>query len=203
MKAKILKIVAAVVLVALVLTAATLFFPKDQTPVPEYTPTHYADIVVEDFGTITVALAGDVAPKTVENFVALAQSGFYDGLTFHRVARYYMIQGGCPNGDGTGDSDATIPGEFAENGIENPLPAIKGAIVMARKNDYNSASCQFFLIHENVTHLSGLYAVFGYITEGFDVVDEICRTVIPLDRNGDVPKEDQPVIKTITIRPAA
>ncbi len=162
--------------------------------------TTYADIVIENYGTITVALDGNTAPKTVENFVSLAEEGFYDGLTFHRIMDGFMMQGGDPNGDGTGGSENTIIGEFEDNGYENPLSHTRGAISMARSNDYDSASSQFFIVHEDSLSLDGQYAVFGYVTEGMDVVDKICTSVEPIDDNGTIPSEEQPVIVSVTIR---
>ncbi len=170
------------------------------TGASEITATHYADIVIENYGTITVALDGNTAPKTVENFVSLAEEGFYDGLTFHRIKDGFMMQGGDPNGDGTGGSPNTIIGEFEDNGYENPLSHIRGAISMARSNDYDSASSQFFIVHEDSLSLDGQYAVFGYVTEGMDVVDQICTSAEPIDDNGTIPSEEQPVIASVTIR---
>lgn len=161
---------------------------------------YYADIDVKDYGTITVALDAEHAPKTVENFVSLAKSGFYDGLTFHRIISGFMIQGGDPNGDGTGGSDQTITGEFSGNGFDNPLSHTRGAISMARSSEYDSASSQFFIVHEDSTFLDGEYAVFGYVTEGMDIVDAICNDADPTDSNGTIPAADQPVITSITIR---
>ena len=161
---------------------------------------YYADIDVKDYGTITVALDAEHAPKTVENFVSLAKSGFYDGLTFHRIISGFMIQGGDPNGDGTGGSDQTITGEFSSNGFDNPLSHTRGAISMARSSEYDSASSQFFIVHEDSTFLDGDYAVFGYVTEGMDIVDAICNDADPTDSNGTIPAADQPVITSITIR---
>ena len=135
------------------------------------------------------------------NFVNLAQNGFYDGLTFHRIIDGFMMQGGDPNGDGTGGSDRNIVGEFSENGYDNTLSHTRGAISMARSNDYNSASSQFFIVHEdNTESLDGKYAAFGYVTEGMDIVDEICESANPTDENGTIAAEDQPVINSITIR---
>lgn len=168
--------------------------------VSEITATHYADIVIENYGTITVALDANAAPKTVENFVSLAEDGFYDGLTFHRIMEGFMMQGGDPNGDGTGGAENTIIGEFEDNGYENPLSHTRGAISMARSNDYDSASSQFFIVHEDSPGLDGQYAVFGYVTEGLDVVDRICTSAEPTDDNGTIPSEEQPVIVSITIR---
>jgi peptidyl-prolyl cis-trans isomerase B (cyclophilin B) len=160
----------------------------------------YADITVAGYGTITVALDSTAAPKTVENFVSLAQSGFYDGLTFHRIIEGFMIQGGDPNGDGTGGSGQTVLGEFSANGYSNPLSHTRGAISMARSSDYNSASSQFFLVQEDSTYLDGSYAVFGYVTEGLDIIDAICADAQPTDSNGSIAASEQPVISSIVIR---
>ncbi len=170
--------------------------------VTSVTATHYADIDIKDHGVITVALDSTTAPETVTNFMMLADSGFYDGLTFHRIMEGFMMQGGDPLGNGTGGSDKTITGEFAENGIENPLSHVRGAISMARSNDYNSGSSQFFIVHEDSTFLDGQYAAFGYVTEGMDIVDAICTAAQPTDDNGTIPAAEQPIINTITIRSA-
>lgn len=160
---------------------------------------HHAEIVVQDYGTIKVELDADQAPITVQNFIDLANSGFYDGLTFHRIIEGFIIQGGDPNGDGTGGSGHTIRGEFTQNGVNNTLSHTRGAISMARSSAMNSASSQFFIVHEDSTYLDGSYAVFGYVTEGMDVVDAIATSVTAEDSNGTVAKENQPVIKKITI----
>lgn len=160
---------------------------------------HHAEIVVQDYGTIKVELDADQAPITVQNFIDLANSGFYDGLTFHRIIEGFMIQGGDPNGDGTGGSGHTIRGEFTQNGVNNTLSHTRGAISMARSSAMNSASSQFFIVHEDSTYLDGSYAVFGYVTEGMDVVDAIATSVTAEDSNGTVAKESQPVIEKITI----
>lgn len=160
----------------------------------------YADIEIADYGTITVALEKEFAPGTVENFVALAESGFYDGLTFHRIMEGFMMQGGDPKGNGTGGSENTIFGEFKENGFDNPLSHTRGAISMARSMAMNSASSQFFIVHEDSEFLDGSYAVFGYVTEGIEIVDQICEESQPTDNNGTIPREEQPVITKITIR---
>ena len=160
---------------------------------------HHAEIVVQDYGTIKVELDADQAPITVQNFIDLANSGFYDGLTFHRIIEGFMIQGGDPNGDGTGGAGHTIRGEFTQNGVNNTLSHTRGAISMARSSAMNSASSQFFIVHEDSTYLDGSYAVFGYVTEGMDVVDAIATSVTAEDSNGTVAKENQPVIKKITI----
>lgn len=169
---------------------------KSEEPTVAYT----AIIDVADYGSITVELDAETAPKTVENFVALANEGFYDGLTFHRIMDGFMIQGGDPDGDGTGGSEQTIKGEFNNNGVENNLSRTRGAISMARSNDYDSASSQFFIVHEDSTYLDGSYACFGYVTEGMDVVDAICADAGPSDNNGSIAAEEQPVIKSIVIQ---
>ncbi len=170
-------------------------------------------IEVKDFGNITVELDKDAAPKTVKNFVSLVESGFYDGLTFHRIIKGFMIQGGDPKGDGTGGSDTNIKGEFSMNGVKNPIDHKRGVISMARsgsvyeqyisygyytydtlpaeaqadiKEAWNSASSQFFIVHEDSPHLNGNYAAFGYVIDGMDVVDAIASVSVnsndkPLD----------------------
>ena len=164
---------------------------------------YYADIEIADYGTITVQLDQTSAPITVENFVELAQSRFYDGLTFHRIIEGFMMQGGDPEGNGTGGSEETIVGEFTDNGYDNTLTHTRGAISMARSNDYDSASSQFFIVHEDSEYLDGQYAVFGYVTEGMDIVDAVCEAAEPTDSNGTISAEDQPVITSITIRTEA
>lgn len=160
----------------------------------------YADITVRDYGTITVELNHDAAPISVDNFINLAQSGFYNGLTFHRIMAGFMMQGGDPTGTGMGGAKDTIKGEFAANGWNNPLSHTAGAISMARSNDFDSASSQFFIVHKDSTFLDGQYAAFGYVTEGMDIVDKICTDAQPIDGNGTIPPENQPVIESITIR---
>ena len=161
----------------------------------------YADITVENYGTITVKLDAEAAPLTVENFVELAKSGFYDGLTFHRIMDGFMMQGGDPTGTGTGDSGKNIKGEFSANGWDNPLSHTRGAISMARAKEYDSASCQFFICQEDCSQsLDGLYACFGYVTSGMEYVDAICQAANPIDDNGSILELDQPVISSIVIR---
>lgn len=160
---------------------------------------HHAEITVKDYGTIKVELDADSAPITVTNFVELAQEGFYDGLTFHRIMDGFMMQGGDPLGDGTGGSAETIKGEFSSNGVENSLSHTKGAISMARSSNPNSASSQFFIVETDSTFLDGEYAVFGYVTEGIEIVEKICEDAKPTDNNGSIPEDDQPVMETVTI----
>ncbi len=166
------------------------------------TKNYIAKIVVKDYGTITVKLNGETAPITVQNFVDLAKSGFYDGLTFHRIIKGFMMQGGDPNKNGTGGSDKTIKGEFKENGVKNKISHKRGVISMARSSDYDSASSQFFIMQEDQTSLDGQYAAFGHVTKGMKIVDKICNDADPMDDNGTIAESKQPVIKTITIEEA-
>ncbi len=156
-------------------------------------------IEIEDYGTITVELDPEAAPITVENFLKLVGDGFYDGLTFHRIISGFMIQGGDPLGNGTGGSKETIKGEFAANGVENPISHKRGVISMARSQDPDSASSQFFIMHADANYLDGQYAAFGHVLEGIEIVDKICEDTKVEDRNGTVAKENQPVIKSITV----
>lgn len=160
---------------------------------------YYADIVIKDHGTITVALDETAAPITVANFINLAEDGYYDGKTFHRIIYNFMMQGGAANTSGAGGSGKTIQGEFSLNGIENPLKHTRGAISMARSDNPNSASSQFFIVHQTSEHLDGKYACFGYVTSGMEIVDEICKAARPINRNGLIAAEEQPVIETIRI----
>ena len=157
------------------------------------------EISVKDYGIIQLELDPTAAPITVENFLKLVNERFYDGLTFHRIIPGFMIQGGDPNGNGTGGSPDTIKGEFASNGVDNPIKHERGVISMARAMDPNSASSQFFIMHEVAPHLDGEYAAFGHVTSGIEVVDAICEKVPTQDRNGTVLKEDQPVIEYIKV----
>ncbi|MBQ1617376.1 MAG: peptidylprolyl isomerase [Ruminococcus sp.] len=162
-----------------------------------------AVIDVKDYGKITVELYPNYAPKTVANFVKLAESGFYDGLTFHRIMEGFMIQGGDPKGNGTGGSDENIVGEFSANGFtQNTLSHKRDVISMARSNDMNSASSQFFIVHKDSTFLDGQYAAFGEVTDGMDVVDKIATDAKPVDGNGTIPSSKQPVINSVTIERA-
>lgn len=161
--------------------------------------THHAEINIKDYGVIKVELNGDVAPITVANFINLANSHFYDGLTFHRIIDGFMMQGGDPLGNGTGGSENTIKGEFSQNGVENNLSHTRGAISMARSTDMDSASSQFFIVQSDSTYLDGQYACFGYVTDGMDIVDEICKNAVTTDSNGSVSAENQPIINSITI----
>ena len=161
----------------------------------------FADIKIRDYGTITVELDPSEAPVTVENFVKLAEAGFYNGVTFHRIMKDFMMQGGDPTGTGGGGSGENIIGEFAANGHVNNLSHTRGAISMAR-NSYSmdSASSQFFIVQKDSPHLDGQYACFGYVTEGMDVVDAVCNEAQPIDNNGTIAADQQPVIESVEIR---
>lgn len=163
---------------------------------------HHAEIVIAEYGKLELELEldADVAPITVTNFVNLAKKGFYNGLTFHRIMSGFMIQGGDPNGDGTGGSEETIKGEFKSNGIENTMSHKRGVISMARtQNDPDSASSQFFIVQADSDFLDGDYAAFGKVTAGMDIVDKICQSVQPIDNNGTVPADQQPKITAIKV----
>lgn len=160
---------------------------------------HHAEIDIENYGTITLELDADTAPISVENFCTLAKDGFYDGLTFHRIISGFMIQGGDPNGDGSGGADATIKGEFSANGVENNISHVRGTVSMARSNELNSASSQFFIVHEDSLFLDGQYAAFGHVTSGMEVVDAICADTPVEDDNGTVSWWNQPKITAIRI----
>lgn len=165
---------------------------------------HHAVIEIEDYGKVELELYADIAPITVENFITLAKDGFYDGLTFHRVVQGFVLQGGDPEGNGSGGSENNIKGEFYANGVENDLSHTRGVISMARGGyDYNSASSQFFIVlsDDYTSSLDGLYAGFGKVTKGMDVVDKVCADLVnaETDSMGTLLSEDQPVIKKITI----
>ncbi|OUO48126.1 peptidyl-prolyl cis-trans isomerase [Olsenella sp. An285] len=178
-------------------TDDSLYVPAEDDPYA--TGVHHATIEVEGYGTIEVALNANVAPITVSNFCNLAEEGFYDGLTFHRIIEGFMIQGGDPLGNGTGGSEKNIKGEFSSNGVENNIPHVRGTISMARSQDPDSASSQFFIMQETAEHLDGEYAAFGNVTSGIEVVDAICEAVPVEDSNGTVAAENQPVITKISI----
>ena len=172
----------------------------DDNADPYSTGNHGVTIEVEGYGTIELVLHADFAPITVSNFAKLVNEGFYDGLTFHRIISGFMIQGGDPNGDGTGGSEETIKGEFAANGVDNPISHVRGTISMARSTSYDSASSQFFIMHADGTFLDGQYAGFGNVTSGMEVVDAICADAEPIDDNGTIVAEDQPIITSIRMK---
>lgn len=191
------------VIAVVVIGAVFFFLPHKQTTEAsslDLSKTYIADIVVKDYGTIEVELDPKEAPLTCENFIELANEGFYDNLTFHRIIKGFMIQGGDPNGNGTGGSEKTVKGEFSSNGVENNLSHERGVISMARSSDKDSASSQFFICDADDPFLDGDYAAFGKVIKGMDVVDKIADDAKPTDNNGTISKDEQPVIETITIK---
>ena len=169
----------------------------------DFTPTHIVTVTVRDYGTMTLELYGKIAPVTVENFVTLARSGFYDGLTFHRIMDGFMIQGGDPAGNGTGGSNTRIKGEFYANGVSNPIEHTLGTISMARESgNMNSARSQFFIMVADSPLLDGQYAAFGRVTSGIEVALQIAKDARPTDNNGTIPRDQQPVIEKITVEDA-
>ena len=188
-----------VVLVAAVIALFAVRGKKESTEAIDAAGKHHIEIQVKDYGTIKAELDGDAAPITVANFLKLAESGFYDGLAFHRIIDGFMIQGGDPKGNGTGGADKTIKGEFSQNGVENKLSHVRGTLSMARSQDMDSASSQFFIVQSDCTYLDGQYAAFGTVTEGMELVDKICKDTPVQDNNGTVSAADQPVIESIKV----
>ncbi|MBP3850932.1 MAG: peptidylprolyl isomerase [Erysipelotrichaceae bacterium] len=154
-------------------------------------------ITMENGGVMKAELYPDIAPKTVENFTKLIKEKFYDGLIFHRVIKGFMIQGGCPQGTGTGGPGYTIVGEFSSNGFKNDLKHTRGVLSMARAMDPNSAGSQFFIMHQDAPHLDGQYAAFGKLTDGYDVLDQIAET--KTGWMNDRPKQDQKIKEIIIL----
>ena len=176
-------------------TAATEAVPADAVDATTVEKMN-ATITIKDMGNIKLELYPSKAPQTVSNFTTLAREGFYDGLIFHRVIEGFMIQGGDPDGTGTGGPGYAIKGEFAENGFENDIKHERGVISMARKSKpMDSAGSQFFIMHQDASHLDGLYAAFGKVTSGMDIVDKIAMTQT---NASDKPTTDV-VIEKITI----
>lgn len=157
---------------------------------------YYATIDIYDYGKIKVQLDHTEAPITVENFVKLAKSGFYEGTSFHRIIKDFMMQGGATMIPGK--EPENIVGEFKANGYDNNITHKRGVISMARTNEYNSATSQFFIMQATKPHLDGNYAAFGYVVEGMDVVDAICDTV-GTEKDESIARFDQPVIDSVTI----
>jgi peptidyl-prolyl cis-trans isomerase B (cyclophilin B) len=150
---------------------------------------------MEDGGVMKAELYPDVAPVSVQNFISLIQKGFYNGLTFHRVIPGFMIQGGCPEGTGTGGPGYHIKGEFAKNGVSNTLVHDRGVLSMARAMHPDSAGSQFFIMVEKAPHLDGQYAAFGKVTEGMDVADHIVSTPADMRDKPKTPKK----MKAVTV----
>ena len=194
-------------IIALLLVFITLLSftacKKDKNKETEPTPPRYTYVkmTVAEHGDIILKLDSKEAPKTVENFVKLVNEGFYNGLTFHRVIDGFMIQGGDPKADGTGGSGQKIVGEFSANGYKNTIKHKRGVISMARSNAYNSASSQFFIMHDTATHLDGNYAAFGWVISGMDVVDAIVDSTAGYgDSNGKISnKSMQAVISEMKV----
>lgn len=172
----------------------------DGTTLESAVVTHYVTIEIEGYGTIRAELYGKAAPISVNNFVHLAESGFYDGLTFHRIIEGFMMQGGAP---GSQSPKVTpIKGEFSSNGMVNNLLHERGVLSMARTDEPDSATSQFFIIHETSPHLDGDYAAFGRVIEGIEVVDAICTSAQPIDGNGSIAADQRPVIRSVTVETA-
>lgn len=198
--------VAVLVIAALVVSLGFVFGWWDDNPNKDFKVTHHATIKIKDYGTLHVELYGEEAPITVENFVALANKGFYDDLTFHRIMDGFMAQGGCPYGTGTGDSGKDIKGEFIANGVQNDVKHVRGTISMARGNDPDSGSSQFFIVHKtsenNTKSLDGNYAAFGMVTDGMEIIDKMIADTVAKGYTESVSKADQPIIESIEIHAA-
>ena len=166
---------------------------KEETNVDKTHP--IATITMKDGGVIELELYPETAPESVKNFISLANSGFYDGLIFHRVISGFMIQGGDPDGRGTGGPGYSIKGEFAANGVQNAISHVRGDLSMARAQPYDSAGSQFFICHADSTFLDGQYAAFGRVTSGMDVVDRIAATTTD---SKDKPYKDQ-IMETVRV----
>lgn len=160
---------------------------------------HHVEIEVEDYGVIKLELDGDVAPISVQNFMDLANSGFYNGSPFHRIIKGFMAQGGGAPANWTGAQPKTITGEFSVNGINNTIKHTRGTISMARTNaGYNTGSSQFFICHQDCPSLDGSYAAFGHVTEGMEIIDQMVEVPVE-DDNGTVAPENQPIIKEVRV----
>ncbi|MBQ9952320.1 MAG: peptidylprolyl isomerase [Clostridia bacterium] len=193
-------LIAVIVIVALCAAAAiyAAVMNKGSGSAQDASATDYIQIDIENYGTITAELYGNVAPITVKNFMKLVDDGFYNGLTFHRIISGFMIQGGDPLGTGMGGAPDKIKGEFKANGVENNIDHTRGVLSMARSQMYDSASSQFFIMHADAPHLNGQYAAFGRVLTGIEVVDAICQNTPVTDRNGSVAAANQPKITNIT-----
>lgn len=197
-KKVIITIVAIIAIIGLYCLILGTNHKKEETNL--MTGKHNVKITVKNYGEIELELDADVAPITVTNFIELANSKFYDGLTFHRIIKGFMIQGGDPEGTGMGGSSKKIKGEFTANGVANSISHVRGVISMARGGySMDSASSQFFIVHQDSTFLDGQYAAFGHVTSGMEVVDKIALDAKPTDDNGTIPKENQPTIEKIEV----
>lgn len=192
------KILSLALCAALLLTLAACGGSKSKPePSQEAVRFHHVEIDIADYGVIKLELDREAAPISVDNFLKLAGDGFYDGLTFHRIIKGFMMQGGAAQN--IDDIPESIYGEFQDNGWDNPIPHTRGVISMARADDYDSATSQFFIVHADSPHLDGHYAAFGRVTEGMEVVDAVCETAQPVDNNGSILPEERPVITSITV----
>ncbi len=191
-----LKLITLVLIICLCLTGCK---NKEEKKENYLSGKHNIEIELRDYGIIKVELDADVAPITVTNFINLINDGFYNGLTFHRIINGFMMQGGDPLGDGNGGSGKEIKGEFEENGVKNSISHVRGVISMARSSLPNSASSQFFIVHQDSKFLDGKYAAFGKVTDGMSIVDKICEKTKVEDDDGTVLKENQPIISKITV----
>ena len=195
----VLVFVLGIVLVKTTFSNNTVKTNNDKKEVELMSGLHHVVISVKDLGDIKVELDANMAPITVTNFLKLVNDKFYDGLTFHRIMKGFMIQGGDPTGTGYGGSDEQIKGEFISNGINNTISHVRGTISMARATAYDTASSQFFIVQSDSTYLDGDYAGFGHVTEGIEVVDKVVAAVEgKVGYNGAVEAKDQPVITSIT-----
>ena len=188
---------ACVMLLAAALFLALCACGKKEESAPAQKIRH-AEITVKGYGTMKLELDAETAPITVANFIELAQQGFYDGLTFHRIIDGFMIQGGAANASSK-IKPKTIKGEFSSNGVNNPIKHVAGVISMARATNPNSASSQFFIMVGTAPHLDGSYAAFGHVTEGLEIALQIAKDAKPVDNNGTIPAAQQPVIEKIVI----
>ena len=169
---------------------------ETQDEVQEETlPLRHVEMSIRDYGTVKLELDPNEAPVSVENFISLAESGFYDGLKFHRIMDGFMIQGGA-NEDVQLEP---IVGEFSSNGYENSISHVEGVISMARTPDPDSATSQFFITVADSTFLDGQYAAFGHVTEGLDICKKIAADSNPIDDNGTIPEDEQPVIESVKV----
>ncbi len=207
LKAILIPAVSALLVVGIILGLGFALGWFDKNPNKNFKATHHAAIKIKNYGTVHVELFGNEAPITVNNFVKLANDRFYNGLTFHRIMEDFMAQGGCPEGNGRGDSGTDIKGEFTANGVNNPVKHVRGVISMARGNEPDSASSQFFIVHKtsenNSKSLDGNYAAFGMVTDGMEVIDAMIEDTVKKGYTESVPSYDQPVIESITIHAAS
>ena len=164
-----------------------------------WTGKHDVEIVIKDYGTITMEIDADSAPVTASNFLNLAKKGFYNNLTVYRAIDGFAIYCGDPNKNGTGTSGETITGEFTSNGYNNPLSHVRGAVGMARGVNKNSASCQFYILQNEATYLDGEFAIFGKVTQGMEIVDRISSTAQVTGADGHITEANQPVISSIKV----